>query len=131
LIAKRHDRWDVAVTDKTVAAAAASAIDPATIRDSYDELQTAPTVGPNPYHRNVNIKQEMNSSNGYNSSDSDVDRRHSKKRRRSSSRSDSREKLRRSSRRSDSRDRNRHDSRSRPRSRSYSRTRSRSSYYRR
>jgi hypothetical protein len=45
----KHSRWDEHYTDKTLAAAAAAAIDPATIRDSYDELQTAPAWGPNPY----------------------------------------------------------------------------------
>jgi hypothetical protein len=131
---KKRDRWDQAVTEKSEAAAAAAAIDPATIRDSYDALQTAPTWGPNPYHSNV--KQELHTRDDYSSSDRDVDRhyRDSKKRARTRcSMSRSPERRRHStSRRSASRDRHsKRRSRSRRRSRSYSRARSRSSYYRR
>jgi hypothetical protein len=57
--AAKHSRWDEHYTEKSLAAAAAAAIDPATIRDSYDELQTAPAWGRNPYDVSRDKQQQQ------------------------------------------------------------------------
>jgi hypothetical protein len=57
--AAKHSRWDEHYTEKSLAAAAAAAIDPATIRDSYDELQTAPAWGRNPYDVSRDMQRQQ------------------------------------------------------------------------